>query len=111
MTITTRMKTHRFEPVEMGGGMVAYVRTDGQTSEIVQCADDPSLLPSIGDNTDVYVCEGDIRHDDVDVGDPTRIVMAGVLAALDDARDEYALIDLRIHAGYGNAWPGHVYRS
>jgi len=108
MTTTERLASHGFYPVDLSHGFTGYLRTDGQTSELIQSAD-PSVLPKLADVCDVYVTIGNVRSDDVTFGTPTRARLSRIMAALADARAEYTLIDLRLHNGYGDVSPVNVF--
>lgn len=110
LQLSNRLATFGFHVSELPDGRPAYVRSDGQISEVITNADDRGLLPAFRGNSDLYTIDDDAIAVGTDSDtEPVRVSMPNILAALSDPSDDYVLLSLRIHNGLGNAWAGHVY--
>lgn len=99
-SIKARMLAHGFEFCHTGGNCTAYVRDDGEIEEWITEGDEgrvpirQSERVTIGTGTEDQHLTGEVDL-------VQNYTLGDVLAALDDPRDEYYLLALRLHNGYG----------
>ncbi len=97
VTLTESLAAFGFLLQSTGGNCTAFIRTDGEISEIITCVGEPCAPESLTDQVDIGTEAIEDRCD----GMVTRgYTLADVIAALCNPSDKYYLLDLRLHNGF-----------